>query len=55
MNNKEQLLNEIEDIPEGKILEVIDFVRFLKSQNRRETFELMLISESSLAEAWSDL
>lgn len=54
MNNKEQLLKEIEDVPEDKIQEVIDFVRFLKWQNRKETLGFMQISESSLAEAWDN-
>ncbi len=64
MNNKELLLNEIEGVPEGKIQEVINFVRFLKAQQREEEFGITLISEPSLAsdwdkpeedEAWSDL
>jgi len=64
MNNKEQLLKEIEDVPEGKIQEVIDFIRFLKAKQREEEFGITLVSEPSLArdwdkpeedEAWSDL
>lgn len=64
MNNKEQLLKEIEDVPEDKIHEVIDFVRFLKVQQREEELGITLVSEPSLAtdwdkpeedEAWSDL
>lgn len=64
MNNKAQLLKEIEDVPEGKIQEVIDFVRFLKAKQREEEFGITLVSEPSLAsdwdkpeedEAWSDL
>lgn len=54
MNNKEQLLKEIEDVPEDKIQEVIDFVRFLKWQNSKETLAIMQISETSLAEAWDN-
>ncbi len=64
MNNKEQLLKEIEDVPEEKIREVIDFVRFLKAQQREEVLGITLVSEPSLAadwnkpeedDAWSDL
>ena len=64
MNNKELLLSEIEGIPEDKIQEVIDFVRFLKAKQREEEFGITLVSEPSLAsewnkpeedEAWSDL
>ena len=64
MNNKEQLLKEIEDVPEGKIQEVIDFIRFLKARQREEEFGITLVSEPSLAsdwdkpeedEAWNDL
>jgi hypothetical protein len=64
MNNKEQLLKEIEDVPEEKIQEIIDFVRFLKAKQREEEFGITLVSEPSLArdwnkpeedEAWSDL
>ncbi|MGM0377474.1 MAG: DUF2281 domain-containing protein [Bacteroidota bacterium] len=64
MNNKELLLKEIEDVPEGKIQEVIDFVRFLKAKQREEEFGITLVSEPFLAsdwdkpeedEAWSDL
>jgi len=54
MNNKELLLKEIEDIPEGKIQEVIDFIHFLKWQDRKETLGFMQISESSLAEVWDN-
>lgn len=64
MNNKEQLLKEIEEVSEDKIQEIIKFVRFLKAQEREEELGIMLVSEPSLAtdwnkpeedEAWSDL
>lgn len=64
MNNKKLLLKEIEEVPEDKIQEVIDFVRFLKAQKREEELGITLVSEPSLAgdwdkpeedEAWSDL
>ena len=54
MNNKKQLLKEIEEVPEDKIHEVIDFVRFVKMKGRDENIDSMLISESSLAEAWNN-
>lgn len=52
MNNKDVLLKEIEEIPEEKLQEVIDFVRFLKSRQREEELEITLLSEPSLAKDW---
>ncbi len=54
MNNKDLLLKEIEEFSDDKLREVIDFVRFLKLQGRKEALGLMLLSESSLAEAWNN-
>ncbi len=64
MSNKDILLKEIEELPDERLREIIDFVRFLKSQEQEEKLEPTLLSEPSLAkgwtkaeedEAWSDL
>jgi len=52
MSNKKVLIKEIEEIPDEKIQEIIDFVRFLKSQRREEELEITLMSESSLTKDW---
>lgn len=64
MSQKEVLIKEIEELPEEKLQEIIDFVRFLKSRQREEELGAALVSEPSLAkdwvkpeeeDAWSDL
>lgn len=52
MSNKDVLLKEIEEIPEDKLQEIIDFVRFLKSRQREADLEITLVSEPSLAKDW---
>lgn len=52
MSNKDVLLKEIEEIPEEKLQEVIDFVRFLKSRQLEGELEVTLLSEPSLAKDW---
>lgn len=53
MSNKDVLLKEIEEIPEEKLQEVIDFVRFLKSRQLEEELEVTFLSEPSLAKDWA--
>lgn len=64
MSNRDLLVKEIKELPDDKLQEVIDFVRFLKSKQRDEEMDITLVSEPSLAtdwnkpeedEAWSDL
>ena len=52
MNTKEELINEIEKIPEPFLSEVLDFVHFLKTKANREKLDIAMMSESSLAKDW---
>lgn len=52
MNTKEQLISEIEETPEPLLLEVLDFVHFLKTKTLREKFDTAVMSESSLGKDW---
>ena len=61
MNFKEQIIEEIEYIPEPLLNEIIDFIQFLKqkhlSHNQLEIEEInpletALLSESSLTQDW---
>jgi hypothetical protein len=52
MTKKDQLLNEIEEIPEPLLAEVLDFIRFLKTKIAKEGIEMAIVSESSLKKDW---
>ena len=52
MNTKEELINEIEKTPELFLSEVLDVVHFLKAKACRETIDVAVMSESSLAKDW---
>jgi hypothetical protein len=52
MNTREQLINEIEETPEGLLSEVLDFVHFLKAKTLREKLDAAVMSESSLGKDW---
>ena len=54
MNSKEQIIQEIEYIPESILNEVIDFIQFLKHKHllSQEKLETALLSESSLQKDW---
>jgi hypothetical protein len=52
MQSKEQLLHEIEVIPDFLIEEVLDFVQFLKSKHLQNKLDLSAMSESALAKDW---
>jgi hypothetical protein len=62
MNSKQQIIEEIEYIPDPLLNEIIDFIQFLKQKHLSETklelgeintLETALLSESSLAKDWS--
>lgn len=62
--DKDILLQLINEIPESKIADVIDFIGYLKMKNDREMFQdLEIASESSLGfwdndiddEAWNNV
>lgn len=52
MQSKEQLLHEINEIPDFLIEEVLDFVQFLKSKHLQNKLEISVMSESALAKDW---
>jgi len=49
---RELLFDELQDCPEPLLVEVRDFVRFLKTKLAQEQFETALLSESSLQKDW---
>ncbi|MDY6896757.1 MAG: DUF2281 domain-containing protein [Cyanobacteriota bacterium] len=49
---KEQLLQEIEKIPEPLLQQVLDFIQFLQNKRQQEKLEITLLSESSLQKDW---
>jgi len=52
MSTKEQLISEIEQVPEPLLVEVLDFVYFLKAKTAREKLDVTIMSESSLSKDW---
>ena len=52
MSKKEEILSEIEQVPETSLDEVLEFVRFLKTRNMREKMDNSIASESSLKKDW---
>ena len=65
MVEKDQIIKEIEDLPEDLTYKVLNYIRYLKKiEMNEENHNLALVSESSLKkdwlsseeeEAWSDL
>ncbi len=52
MSKKEEILNEIEQVPEASLEEVLQFVRLLKTRNMRDKLDISVASESSLKKDW---
>ena len=52
MSKKEEILKEIEQVPETSLGEVLEFVRFLKKRNMTEKLDNSIVSESSLKKDW---
>jgi len=52
MSKKEEILNEIEQIPETSLELLLEFLRFLKTRDAREKLDNSLASESSLQKDW---
>jgi len=52
MTKKEQLLHEIEELPDSVVDEVMEFVQFLKQKRGTASSETMLLSEDSLKKDW---
>jgi hypothetical protein len=52
MTDKEQLIAEIDALPEPLVHEVLDFVEFLRAKLGGDSTELAVASESSLKKDW---
>lgn len=52
MQAKEQLLHEIDEIPDFLLEEVLDFVQFLKSKHLQNKLEISVMTEAVLAKDW---
>jgi hypothetical protein len=52
MSDKEQLIAEIDMLPEPLVQEVLDFVEFLRAKLAGDSTELAVASESSLKKDW---
>jgi hypothetical protein len=52
MSKKEEILNEIEQVPETSLDEVLEFVRLVKARGMREKLDNSIASESSLKKDW---
>jgi len=52
MEEKELIAKEIENIPEPYLIEILDFIRFLKTKDLEQKMELALASEVSLKKDW---
>lgn len=55
MEMKEVILKEIERVPEQYHLEILDFIRFLKTKELEQKMETAIASESSLRKDWMKL
>ena len=55
MSQKDLLLKEIEGISDALLKETLDYVRFLKYEQKNEIIETTLLSESSLGKDWQKL
>jgi hypothetical protein len=64
LEDKEIILQELEELPDTFLDEVLDFVRFLKAKHAKAMLETVLLSEAVLGrdwlrpeedEAWGDL
>jgi Protein of unknown function (DUF2281) len=52
MNTKEQLIDEIKKAPEPILIEILDFIHFLKAKAIRDKLDTVVMSESSLRKDW---
>ena len=52
MEEKELIAREIENIPEPYLIEILDFIRFLKTKALEQKMELAFVSEASLKKDW---
>lgn len=52
MENREVLLKELEQIPDPILVEILNYVRFLKAKAAQEEFSSAHLSENILAKDW---
>ncbi len=52
MSKKEEILNEINQVPETSLEEVLEFVRLVKARRMREKLDNSIASEDSLKKDW---
>jgi len=52
MDKKDVLLKEIDQVPDGFLDEVLDFVQFIKTKITKEKKDITIASESSLKKDW---
>ncbi|MFN4178743.1 MAG: DUF2281 domain-containing protein [Armatimonadota bacterium] len=52
VQEKEAIIKEIDELPEDLLQEVLDFVRFLKSQAMKKRLETVILSERVLGRDW---
>ncbi|MDI3548855.1 MAG: hypothetical protein PWR10_2507 [Halanaerobiales bacterium] len=52
MTNRELIIRELEDLPEIKLAEILDFIRFIKEKSVLDKYDITIISESSLKKDW---
>lgn len=52
MENREALLKELEQIPDPILVEILNYVRFLKAKAAQEKFSTAYMSESILVKDW---
>ncbi len=52
MKIKEQILKEMEKIPEEYLIEILDFIKFLETKTKNEKIKTAILSESSLKKDW---
>ena len=53
MNSKEQIIQQIEQIPEPLLTEILDFIQFFKHKHlSQKNSETALLSQSSLQKDW---
>jgi hypothetical protein len=52
MTRREQLLGELQKVPDQYVDEVYDFVRFLNTRVARDSYATAVVSESALRKDW---
>ncbi|UMZ74676.1 DUF2281 domain-containing protein [Natranaerofaba carboxydovora] len=53
MVDKDQIIKEIEELPEDLTKKVLNYIKYLKKVDKsKESLDLVLVSESSLKKDW---